>query len=181
MPTHKAGLRYSLVRLLRAMLKYDESHGISFTKGETTDKLLSHFGNYTSNLEFLTRCNYKNMNEVIDGKKELERLMDDGDIDVLDISSILGSSIDRKIVIIDEAQSFNVEAMKSIITRPTDNSKLIILGDLRQQTVEKLHNGNKGFKEMIDKCKICSTIAHITLNKIERGKVQQEIAEAFGL
>lgn len=173
--------RYDRLLLGKNTAPIDKWSYQGFTKGETTDKLLSHFGNYTSNLEFLANSNYKNMNESMDGKKELEKLMDDGDVDVLDISSILGSSIDRKIVLIDEAQSFDVEAMKSIITRVTDGSKLIIIGDLRQETVNKLQHGNCGFQEIINQLKGCESVAHITLKNIERGKIQREIAEALNL
>ena len=173
--------RYDRLLLGKNTAPVDKWSYQGFTKGETTDKILSHFGNYTSNLEFLTKCNYKNGNVDVDGKKELARLMEEGMIDVLDIASILGRSIDNKLVIIDEAQSFDIQAIKSIITRITDNSKLIIIGDLKQETVNKLQNGNKGFQEIINALKDCETVAHVTLKQIERGKVQQEIAEALGL
>lgn len=56
-----------------------------------------------------------------------------GALQIQEVESIRGRSFDQKgFLIIDEAQQTTAEEMKSIVTRVSDNCKLILCGDLRQ-------------------------------------------------
>lgn len=60
-----------------------------------------------------------------------------GDIEVQDIESIRGRSFDQpSFLIIDEAQQTTPDEMKSIVTRVSDNCKLVLCGDVRQKDIE---------------------------------------------
>ena len=112
-----------------------------FTKGETDMKLLTHFNNYLTTLENLHNKKGKDTNgmDLLYGLQSLNKL------DVLDISSILGSSFNNKAICIDEAQSFGITPMRSILTRPSDSCKLCIIGDIRQQTMTSLVEMTMGY------------------------------------
>lgn len=60
-----------------------------------------------------------------------------GEIQVQEVESIRGRSFDeRSFLIIDEAQQVTIEEMKSIVTRVSDNCKLLLCGDIRQKDIQ---------------------------------------------
>lgn len=60
-----------------------------------------------------------------------------GAIEVQEIESIRGRSFDQKgFLIIDEAQQTTPEEMESIVTRISDNTKLILCGDIAQKDIK---------------------------------------------
>lgn len=59
-----------------------------------------------------------------------------GEIQVQEVESIRGRSFDAPSwLIIDEAQQVTVDEMKSIVTRVSDNCKLVLCGDERQKDI----------------------------------------------
>lgn len=59
-----------------------------------------------------------------------------GDIEVQEVESIRGRSFDQKsFLIIDEAQQTTPEEMLSIVTRASDNCKIILCGDIGQKDI----------------------------------------------
>lgn len=147
-----------------------------FTTGDTEEKLLSHFGNYITTLENIQNLRGKK------GKTGLEVLMtlkNQGKLDILDISSILGSSFINKVVIIDEAQSFDVHAMRSIVTRIGENSKLIVIGDIGQQTISRLDPDKSGLYAVIEWLKVLSETAHISLEEVHRSNFVDKVSKLF--
>ena len=74
-----------------------------WTTGDTEEKLLTHFSNYTTtfeNIQNLRNKKGKTGMEILQGLKVQNKL------DILDISSILGSSFINRVVIIDERNNF---------------------------------------------------------------------------
>lgn len=60
-----------------------------------------------------------------------------GAIQVQEVESIRGRSFDEKgFLIIDEAQQTTPDEMKSIVTRVSDNCKMVLCGDIRQCDIE---------------------------------------------
>lgn len=59
-----------------------------------------------------------------------------GEIEVQEVESIRGRSFDQlSYLILDEAQQTTVEEMQSIVTRVSDNCKLVLCGDIRQKDI----------------------------------------------
>ncbi|MNQ16299.1 PhoH-like protein [compost metagenome] len=66
-----------------------------------------------------------------------------GEIEVQEVESIRGRSFDQKsYLILDEAQQSTREEMQSIVTRVSDNCKLVLCGDIRQKDI----NGESGLE-----------------------------------
>lgn len=60
-----------------------------------------------------------------------------GEIQVQEIESIRGRSFDKPSwLIIDESQQLTPDEMQSIITRPSDNCKIVLCGDVRQKDIK---------------------------------------------
>lgn len=147
-----------------------------FTTGDTEEKLLTHFGNYITTFENIQNIRGKK------GKTGLEiltTLKNQSKLDILDISSILGSSFINKVVIIDEAQSFDVHAMRSIITRIGENSKLILIGDVGQQTTSRLDPDKSGLYAAIEWLKELPETVHVTLDTVHRSKFVEKASKLF--
>ena len=147
-----------------------------FTTGDTEEKLLTHFSNYSTtfeNIQSLRNKKGKTGMDILQGLKNQNKL------DILDISSILGSSFINKIVIVDEAQSFDIHAMRSIITRIGENCKLIVIGDLGQQTISRVDPDKSGLYASIEWLKELEETAHITLTRVHRGNFVEKASKIF--
>lgn len=60
-----------------------------------------------------------------------------GEIEVQEVESIRGRSFDQKsFLIIDEAQQTTPDEMQSIVTRVSDNCKLVLCGDILQKDIQ---------------------------------------------
>lgn len=147
-----------------------------FTTGDTEEKLLTHFGNFTTTFENIQNLRGK---KTKTGMEILELLKSQNKLDVLDISSILGSSFINKIIIIDEAQSFDVHAIRSIITRIGENCKLILIGDIGQQTLSRLDPDKSGLYAAVEWLKELPETAHITLNNVHRSSFVDKASKLF--
>tara|TARA_R110000868_G_scaffold368962_1_gene632196 strand:- start:211 stop:540 length:330 start_codon:yes stop_codon:yes gene_type:complete len=51
------------------------------------------------------------------------------------LAFVRGRSIDNTIIIVDEAQNISIDNMRTLMTRIGDNSKMIILGDVKQKDI----------------------------------------------
>ena len=69
------------------------------------------------------------------GKSRTLKLRDLGVIEVLPIAFARGRSIDSSIIIIDEAQNISLDNIRTLMTRIGDNSKMVILGDVKQKDI----------------------------------------------
>lgn len=172
--------KYDSILLGKNTTPLDKWSYNGFTTGSTTEKLLTHFGNYTSNLEYLHNLKSSSRREKLTGEQVLVEYMEQlKAINILDISSILGSSFQNKFVIIDEAQSFGFDAMRAILTRVGQGSKLLIIGDVLQQTVDKLDIDKSGLFFAVQHLKDLEAVGHVTLEKVHRSEVVSQIAKKF--
>ncbi len=167
---------YSKILIGKDTAPIDKWNYQGFTTGDTEEKLITHFGNYITTLENIQNIQNKSTRNGLD---ILNALKNRNKLDVLDISSILGSSFVNKIIIIDEAQSFDIHAMRSIITRIGKNCKLILIGDIGQQTIAHVDPDKSGFYAAIQWLKTLEETAHITLKKVHRGSFVEKASKIF--
>lgn len=115
------------------------------------------------------------------GKSVFEIALDDGErgsIEVQELESIRGRSFDEKsFLIIEEAQQSTPEEMLAIVTRVSDNCKIVVSGDLNQRDIK----GDSGLKWLLDfvkrhKIKGVATIDFNSTGDIVRGGLVREIA-----
>jgi PhoH-like ATPase len=167
---------YSKVIIGKNTSPIDKWNYQGFTTGATEEKLLTHFGNYTTTLENIQNIRGK---KGKNGLEMLNALINQNKFEILDISSILGSSFIDKIVIIDEAQSFDAHAIRSIITRIGENCKLILIGDICQQTISRLDPDKSGLYVAIEWLKEIPETAHITLDSVHRSSFVDKASKIF--
>lgn len=78
-----------------------------------------------------------------------DRLKEQGHARFLSTTAIRGISIDDAIIIVDEAQSMSWHELNSVITRCGYRSKIIFVGDLKQNDLIKNRNDVSGLAEFI--------------------------------
>jgi PhoH-like ATPase len=97
-----------------------------------------------------------------------------GDIKAEAIGYIRGRSITDTFIIIDEAQNLTPVEMKTIITRISEGSKMVILGDPAQIDRPELDERNNGLSYASEHMKGVETCWQITMNDEE--SVRSDIA-----
>ena len=83
------------------------------------------------------------LNKII-GKAETNKLISSGKIEFVALNFLRGINYEKTFIILDEAQNASPSQVKTLITRISDDSKLIIQGDLSQTDKYKT-NGTPGY------------------------------------
>ena len=91
-----------------------------------------------------------------------DRLKEQGKTRFISTTAIRGISIDDAIIIVDESQSMTWHELSSVITRTGHRSKIIFVGDLKQNDLLKNKNDVSGLKEFL---RVAETMKEFT--KIE--------------
>ena len=141
--------KYKRIVLIKSVttLKNEE---IGFLKGTLEEKMEPFIDSFMDNFRKLI------------GKSRTKRLKDLGLIEVLPIAFARGRSIDNSIIIIDEAQNISLENIRTLMTRIGDDSKMIILGDVKQADIRNKKDSSLGI--IIKKFKNIENFGTVTLN-----------------
>jgi phosphate starvation-inducible protein PhoH and related proteins len=103
--------------------------GIGFLKGEIEEKLAPLLLPLLDNLK------------VFCSPTKARYLVDKGIIKVELLEYLRGRSLDRTFVIFDEAQNCRPHGVLTALTRMTDDSRIVVMGDLMQCDIELWDNG----------------------------------------
>lgn len=162
--------RYKRILIAKPPVALSRDYEVGFLPGGLLDKYMSVLGSITTNL-----VNMRSKDSEITGRQELEGMVDQGMIEVLSIEDIMGSSYKNSIIILDEGQLLDKEAMKAVITRVGEGSKIIITGDLRQYGKNKLSPENSGLFHLVNSLKNSVYTAHLTMKKVYRSELVSDI------
>ncbi|MFT4176324.1 MAG: PhoH family protein [Luteolibacter sp.] len=106
--------------------------------------------------------------------KPHERLMEQGILEIEALCYIRGRSIPNRFFILDEAQQLTPQEAKTIVTRMSRDSKLVLVGDPAQIDNPYVDSRSNGLVYTRNRLKGQSFVAHVALNRGERS----ELAEA---
>jgi len=107
-------------------------------------------------------------------KKPYEMLMEQGIIEIEALCYIRGRSIPNRFFILDEAQQLTPQEAKTIVTRMSQDSKLVLVGDPAQIDNPYVDSRSNGLVYTRNRLKGQPFVAHVALNRGERS----ELAEA---
>jgi PhoH-like ATPase len=107
-------------------------------------------------------------------KKPYELLMEQGILEIEALCYIRGRSIPNRFFILDEAQQLTPQEAKTIVTRMSRDSKLVMVGDPAQIDNPYVDSRSNGLVYTRNRLKDQPFTAHIALNRGERS----ELAEA---
>ena len=93
---------------------------------------------------------YKEICETLFGRGDAwDRLKEQGYARFISTTAIRGISIDNSIIIVDECQSMTFHELSSVISRVGHRSKIIFVGDLKQNDLIKSRNDVSGLVDFL--------------------------------
>ena len=171
--------KYSKLLYTKSIIPTDEDEYMGFNKGSEDEKFSSHIKALFTAIEFLYKDEIYNTSNKKTLTEKVEELISQDNLGTLPLANIRGMNIYKKIVMLDEAQNTKKHIVKSLITRLTDESKIIVLGDIEQIDDPKLNMYNNGLSHLIDKGKTENFIGHIMLD-IDKGNSKRGKLSTFG-
>lgn len=111
---------------------------------------------------------------AVAAKKPYELLMEQGILEIEALCYIRGRSIPNRFFILDEAQQLTPQEAKTIVTRMSRDSKLVLVGDPAQIDNPYVDSRSNGLVYTRNRLKGQPFVAHVALNRGERS----ELAEA---
>ena len=163
----KGFAKYKRIVLIKSVttLKNEE---IGFLKGTMEEKMEPYIDSFMDNFRKLI------------GKSRTLKLRSLGIIEVLPIAFARGRSIDNSIIIIDEAQNVSLDNLRTLMTRIGDNSKMIILGDVKQKDIR--NKKDSSLEVVLDKFKDVEGFGCVELRDpkdVVRNPIIKTIEEIF--
>ena len=157
------------IRLLGLKANIPIGKDIGFLPGSKSEKLEPWMASFSDNID-----------QLVQGAKKAEGLTD-ADIEervIMEaITYIRGRSIADSWIIVDEAQNLRKENLRTIITRASYGTKIILLGDMSQIDSWYLNSDNNGLAHVIDKFKGQKIFGTVELTKCERSQLSKLAAE----
>lgn len=93
-----------------------------------------------------------------------DRLNEQGKIKFISSSFLRGLTFDNAVIIVDECQSLSWHELNSIITRVGDNSKIIFVGDLKQNDLILSKNDVSGLGQFLRVARTLKDFKEIVFN-----------------
>ncbi|MES1194682.1 MAG: PhoH family protein, partial [Opitutus sp.] len=109
--------------------------------------------------------------------KPYERLISSGVVEIEALCFIRGRSIARRFFILDEAQQLTPHEVKTVITRISESSKLVLIGDPAQIDNPYVDSRSNGLVHCHNRMKGLALAAHVKLTKGERSKLAELAAD----
>lgn len=109
--------------------------------------------------------------------KPYERLLRSGLVEIEALAFIRGRSIARRFFILDEAQQLTPHEAKTVITRISEGSKIVLIGDPAQIDNPYVDSRSNGLVYCHNRMKGQSLAAHVKLTKGERSRLAELAAD----
>jgi PhoH-like ATPase len=143
---------------------------IGFLPGTMEEKLAPWMESFKDSLDIIFSQDAKGQTKDGQylGEKNYDYLMENGILEFLPLTFMRGRSIQKSLIILDEAQNTSIHEMKTLLTRVGEGSKIILLGDVGQIDAPWLNDQNNGLSYLIEKGAESELVGHITLIKSMR-------------
>jgi PhoH-like ATPase len=106
-------------------------------------------------------------------RKPYEHLIDQGIVEIEALCYIRGRSIPRRFFVLDEAQQLTPLEAKTVVTRMSRGSKLVMVGDPGQIDNPYVDSRSNGLVYTRNRLKGQNISAHVSLNKGERSAIAE--------
>jgi phosphate starvation-inducible PhoH-like protein len=110
----------------------------------------------------------------------LEKMLKEEVIEIAPLAFMRGRNLKNCIVLADEMQNATQSQMKMLLTRISDNSRMIVTGDLRQHDRGYESNGLKDFVERLPKFSNYIAVCEFSVADVERHPVVEEVLRIYG-
>lgn len=110
-------------------------------------------------------------------QKPHEKLLDTGIVEIEALCFIRGRSIARRFFILDEAQQLTPHEVKTVITRISEGSKIVLIGDPAQIDNPYVDSRSNGLVYCSNRMRGQAIAAHVQLTKGERSLLAELAAD----
>jgi PhoH-like ATPase len=153
---------------------------IGFLPGTEDEKLKPWMGPFYDSVETLLYLKSRYA-KGLDHTPEtfINQLKDMGALEIKTFNYMRGRTLERAIVVVDEAQQITPHLAKLMLTRAGNDSKFIFLGDPTDNQIDSVLVDSKsnGLVYLIDRMKSYDITGHVTLKHVERSPLAM-LAEA---
>jgi len=118
-----------------------------------------------------------NGNSVFGAQKAYDPLVEQGIIEVEALCYIRGRSIPNRFFVLDEAQQLTPQEAKTVVTRMSRGSKLVLLGDPAQIDNPYVDSRSNGLVYTRNRLKGQPFAGHVSLSKGERSPLAEAGAQ----
>jgi len=163
----KSKSKYKKILLVKSVTQL-KGEDLGLLPGDIQEKFDPYMGSFVDNFE------------KIIGETMTRKLRELGIINIQPLAFIRGRSIDNTIIIVDEAQNISLDNMRTLMTRIGDNSKMIILGDVKQKDLR--NKKDSSLEVIIDKFNNMNNFGCVELrnpNDVVRNPIIKVIEEVF--
>ena len=119
---------------------------------------------------------YQNFFQLYD-KVKIEKLIEDGKIEIVPVSFMRGRTFLDSMIIVDEAQNVTHEQMEMITSRLGLRSKMMVCGDAQQTDLKK--KSDSGFKFLYAAARKIKNLEAITLITNHRNEIVEDLLEYY--
>lgn len=159
----------------------DKFSELGFRKGDEEQKLSYFMYPLYSSINFIidklkkssiqNRVNYAGKTNSIKKESATAQFMKKYGIEVVDIAHLRGTTISKKVLIIDEVQNMSNKMLKLIGTRIGEDTILILMGDIKQIDHPYLTKNRNALATMLKRAKEDNSISAIQLRKTVRSEI----------
>lgn len=176
----KRYMHYEQILVTKPPVSINKDHYTGFKPGTREEKMSGHLGGIKSNLKFLLdrekkKKDLKPGEEPEPSESELVWLQNFG---VIEIDEIQGTSLHNTILLVDEYQLLDTDSLKLVLSRISEGSKVILIGDTMHQTYSQ-NRANEGFKTLYKFLGTAPEFNYIKLGNIYRSKLAKLVATIF--
>lgn len=161
--------RYSEILMTRANVQSDNDMG--FLPGDLEDKMSPLIQPFIDNMEHIFSGKTKDDDLA---KEQVDFVRSHGIVNICPVGYVRGRTLERKYLIIDEAQNLTVSQVLTLITRAGNGTKIVLLGDPDQIDAKYLDKRNNGLVFASEKMKGSKCCAQIVFEQEE--SVRSELA-----
>lgn len=166
--------QYNKMTIMRPIIPV--GNDIGFLPGDKIEKLENWMSSSFDALEFLLQ-NYsvKDGEYMTSTREKIFQLIEMGKLELEAMTYLRGRSIPSQFIVVDDAQNATVNEIVTIITRASEGTKIILLGDLSEKQIDnhRLTPSSNGLAYTIDKLKGEKSVAHITMETVVRSNLAQ--------
>lgn len=163
---------YERILVTRPPISTNKSLQLGFLPGTLEEKMGDWMGGIKSNLKFLLEKNDKDKRE-----EKATKAFEDY-FEMINIDSIQGTSLHNTILLVDEYQLLDTDTLKLVLSRISEGSKVVLIGDTQGQTYG-VNRANEGFKVLYKHLGNAPEFNYIKLENIYRSKLAKFVEEIF--
>jgi PhoH-like ATPase len=171
---------YERILVTKPPVSINKDMYTGYKPGSSEEKMSGHLGGIKSNLKFLLDKEAPKKRKKVDDEKETKP-SDSAWIEsfgIIEIDEIQGTSLHNTILLVDEYQLLDTDTLKLVLSRISENSKVILIGDTAGQTYG-MNRADEGFKVLYKYLGKAPEFNYVKLENIYRSKLAKFVENIF--